>query len=380
MRRFFLLAFIICLTLHLQSQSFDHFLKYLNSLPLEKRQSKTDSFFKATTRLPFMDSDSNCTIIWKGIAKEVKIAGDFTGWSPTLSMELIEGTDCWYHSTHFEPDARLDYKLVINGTDWIPDPTNPFICSGGFGSNSELRMPLWKSHPETSFNYIIAHGTLIDTVFRSSIMGNSRIVKIYLPAGYPETGKRYPLILFHDGPDYLGLAKAKNLLDNLITNKLIQPVIALFVEPIDRNEEYNGKLKDAFSSFIMKELMPYIDNHYETSMNPAQRAMAGASSGGNISLYIGMKYPDLFGKIAAQSSSVEEIISDTFLQSPKMNLNIYLDIGTYDIPRIIVWVRNLKNVLDQKGYSFQYHEWHEGHSWGNWRDHLALPLIQFFAP
>ncbi|MFH1295840.1 MAG: alpha/beta hydrolase-fold protein [Bacteroidota bacterium] len=61
----------------------------------------------------------------------------------------------------------------------------------------------------------------------------------------------------------------------------------------------------------------------------------GASNGGNISLYIGMKNPESFGRIGAQSSNVQSEISNTFQGSEKLPLELYLDIGKYDIPMLI---------------------------------------------
>jgi hypothetical protein len=91
-----------------------------------------------------------------------------------------------------------------------------------------------------------------------------------------------------------------------------------------------------------------------------------------------MKHPETFGKIAAQSSNVEGVISATYQYGSKMDLALYMDVGTYDISVLIPLVRNFIEILKDKGYVYQYHEWHEGHSWGNWKGHLSLPLKQFF--
>jgi hypothetical protein len=63
-----------------------------------------------------------------------------------------------------------------------------------------------------------------------------------------------------------------------------------------------------------------------------------------------------------------------------MDLELYLDMGTYDINFLIPLVRNFVQILLNKNYVHQYNEWHEGHSWGNWKGHLSFALKQFFAP
>jgi enterochelin esterase family protein len=362
----------------LAGQTFNDLIIRLNSLPVNERQVVVDSFMNAAGTFPFLESDTLCHFIYTGTASSASVAGDFTYWNPNWEMTQIIGTNFWYRDAIFEDDARLDYKFVLNGSSWILDPRNPNTCTGGFGPNSELRMPAYTIPPEISYYPGIPHGTLVDTVFYSNQLGNSRTVKIYLPPGYSSDTTEYPVILFHDGLEYISLANANNVLDYLIGQREIQPVIGVFVPPVNRTDEYAGAQIDAFTYFITGVVMPEIDRKYRTSGDPRKRATLGASNGGNISLYLGMKHPEAFGKIAAQSSNVQTIISSTFQYGNKLDLEFYLDIGTYDIPVLIPLVEGLVQILQNRGYAYQYYQWHEGHSWGNWKGHLRLPLQQFF--
>jgi enterochelin esterase family protein len=128
----------------------------------------------------------------------------------------------------------------------------------------------------------------------------------------------------------------------------------------------------------VKELMPVIDRKFSTSKDPGKRATFGISAGGNIALYIGMKHPETFGKIAAQSSSIQTEISEKYNGSSKMKLELYMDLGEYDLPVLIPMVSNFIRILQEKKYTYQFKKWHEGHSWGNWETHMKLPLRQFF--
>jgi enterochelin esterase-like enzyme len=361
-----------------RAQTFNDLITRLNSLPETGRQAVADSFMNAGHPLPYAESDTLVHFIYQGSASSIQIAGDATFWNPQLDMIHIAGTNFWYYSAIYPADARLDYKYVINGSSWILDPKNPNTCNGGFGPNSELRMPSYIVPPEISFYSNIAHGTIKDTTFHSSALGDTRSVKVYLPPAYSPQGNDYPVMLFHDGLEYISLANANNILDYLIAQHLIVPVIGIFVPPVDRTAEYAGNKIDKFTSFIVDELMPVMEQKYRISMDPHQRAMAGASNGGNIALYIGAKYPGKFGKIAAQSSNVIPAISGTLQSSSKLDLEFYLGIGNYDIEELIPLVNNLKNILEVKQYPYAFYTWNEGHSWGNWKGHLRLPLIQFF--
>jgi enterochelin esterase family protein len=293
-------------------------------------------------------------------------------------MKGVAGTNIFHSTTQFEKNARLEYKFIVD-QKWILDPKNPDSIKGGMGTNSELKMPGYLAPPEVSYDPGIPHGTLLDTTFFSNQLNNTRQVKIYLPAGY-SLKQQYPVILFHDGLEFISLAGILNTLDYLIAHHEMEPVIGIFVPPVDRNNEYGGTKKDVFTTFIVKELMPLIDKKYSTSKDPSKRATFGISEGGNIALYIGMKHPETFGKIAAISSDVQAVISNGFHKSAKTNQEFYLDIGKYDIPVLIPLVNNFIKILQNKHYNYQFRQWNEGHSWENWKIHVGLPLRQFFPP
>jgi len=359
-------------------QCVTEFFQKLNLLPVTERQARVDSFLNTKVNFPLVESDTLVHFIYTGNEKSVALAGDATGWAPKAGFIRLPGTTLWYYSAFYPADSRLDYKLVINGVNWILDPKNTHTCLSGMGNNSELRMPEYIAPPETQYYKDIPHGSTYDTVFQSQLLENGRLVRIYLPPGYQVSKGPYPVILFHDGLDYYNLAQTNNILDYLIDKQIIEPVIALFVPAVERSSEYAGAKMEKFSGFITTELMPVISSHYPISKDPAKRAMAGASDGGNISLFIGMNHPDLFGKISAQSSDVITVIQSTFTTSPKLNLALYIDIGVYDIGLLIPMVHGLRDILREKGYNYQFREWHEGHSWGNWKAHLKWPLVQFF--
>jgi enterochelin esterase-like enzyme len=169
-----------------------------------------------------------------------------------------------------------------------------------------------------------------------------------------------------------------NILDYLIAHHEIEPLIGVFVPPVDRTNEYYGTKKEKYAAFIVNELMPVIDHQFATSQDPQKRATFGISAGGNIALFIGMNHPDAFGKVAALSSSVQPEISEKYRESSRMNLEFYLDRGKYDLPMLIPMIDNLNNILAEKKYICRFRQWNEGHSWGNWETHVRFALQQFF--
>lgn len=374
-----LLLFVLILTVSLTAQTFNDFLARVNSAPDSLKMSIVDSFMNAVPAFPYLEQDTLAHFLFRGNASTITVPGDANQWNPGASpMTIISGTNLWYRTGIFEPDARLDYKFVLNGSNWILDPLNPWQVSGGYGPNSELRMPQYIPAPEIQYYSNISHGALSDTSFYSTNLGNSRTISVYLPPSFFYSSDSFPVILFHDGQEYLNLASARNIFDYLIAQERIVPTVGVFVPPVNRTEEYAGSLQNQFSQFIVNEVMPWVDRKFRTRRDPAFRSTLGTSNGGNIALWLGLNYPQTFGRVAAQSSNVQNSISSGFQNGPLLNTQLYLDIGTYDIPMLIPLVNNLAQILQNRGYIYQYRIYHEGHSWGSWRAHLDNALEMFF--
>ena len=373
-----LLAFILTCTIA-RAQDFNGLLEKISQSPDSlAKKAVIDSFIGKNPVFP-LTSENDCIFVFRGSAQQIIVTGDHTQWSQRGdTMQRIAGTDFHYAKKNFPLDARIDYKF-INGTNWILDPKNPLTCPGGFGPNSELRMPGYPEQPELIGNTDIPRGTIFDTTFKSNALNNSRAIKVYVPPGYSQV-QQYPVILFHDGIDYVNLAKAPAIIDRLIFMNRIRPIIAVFVPAVNRTPEYAGNSIVQFEKFISEEIMSWVDTRFSTIRNPEYRAVAGASNGGNIAFYCALKSPQVFGKVAAHSSNVISTIMNGYDVYPSLPISVYADIGTYDIPQLIPMVKQFKQVLDKRGYIHKYKEINEGHSWGNWKAHMNEYLEFFFPP
>jgi len=283
----------------------------------------------------------------------------------------------------------------------IIDPLNEFIVRNGLGEISELAMPKYKRHPLFN-NYIHSEigrsEQLEEYKLSSNFLTYDHVIHVYLPPGYQESDKKYPVVYFQDGKDYIEFAVVPHILDSMIKDKLIEPVIAVFVTPPNlhqpkepnRSTEYG--LNDAYVDFFVSELVPFIDGRFRTIINPDKRLVVGDSYGGLISLYIGFSHPGVFGKVYSQSgyhSFNNDKLINLINNSEKKEIKIYFDCGIYEkqvgaafIPEaernFLDGNRRLKNVLEKKNYKFNYFEYPEGHTWGNWRRHLIDALDFFF--
>ncbi|MFH1119029.1 MAG: alpha/beta hydrolase-fold protein [Bacteroidota bacterium] len=361
-----------------EAQSFTRFQEQISKTDPGDRQTLVYRFLTAQSEIPVIESDTIVHFLYYGNASSVAIVGDATAWTPILTMTRIEGTNLWYVSSSYEKDARLEYKVVVNDKDWKLDSLNRRIIEGGMGSNSELVMPGYRPAEYSTKMPSALSGSVTDTVIQSMVMKEKRSIRIYLPPGYTGSHDRYPVCYFHDGIEFFNLTAAGNILDNMISGKYIRPVIAVFLEPVHRDEEYSGIRQGDYTRFVTDELSSFIDAAFRTEANPESRAQFGISNGGNISLWIAASHPENTGKVAAFSSNIEKSVTKAFKESSCSNQEIYLDLGTYDIPALLPMVRNLKDLLMEKGCSLSYHEYPEGHNWVFWQKYLPDALMYFF--
>jgi len=375
---------LIFLTIESNAQNeFQSFINYVNSLSSTSlKNAAVDSFlvYARTKGIPFIE-DSTANFIYRNNVSSVSLAGDMNGWNSTNSSLLnLAGTNFYYLSKNYEPNARLDYKYVVNGNTWILDPENPNKVSGGFGPNSELAMPEYVQPWEIIYNSAIPHGLTILKNVTSSLLNRTYQVRIYLPPDYDSANNQYPVVYFQDGSEYITLGSAVNVLDNLIHKNDIVPVIGVFVTPTNRNIEYAGGDRLLYAQFFSSELVAYIDSNYSTIKKPAKRLVLGDSFGGNISALISYLYPEVFGNCGLHSAAFwpnNYEVYGMIVNGEKKDIKYYSVWGTYE--SLFSNMRNFRDILIQKGYQFDWGEYPEGHSWGLWRATLD-DILKFIFP
>lgn len=331
--------------------------------------------------------DSTIYFLFHGSARNVSVAGDINGWSPRVdTMARIQKTRLFYLPKTIHPAARLEYKLIIDSS-WILDPLNQQQAIGGYGPNSEIWMPLY--HPPTKIGYRadIPHGRLDSLKIKSKLLRRTHPVFVYLPPEYKRLSrKRYPSIYVTDGGEYITLALMTSILDNLIAEKRIQPVIAVFVDPrTDIQDASTSKrmfdytMSDTFVTFMVEEVRARLLKKYRMDWRPEQTAIMGASLGGLISTYAAFTRPDIFGLSAAQSPSYwwkNDSLITMIDFAPKRNVKFYIDTGTIRDAQEKAF--KMKSIMERKGYQVHYEEHPEGHNWVNWRARISHILEYFW--
>lgn len=188
--------------------------------------------------------------------------------------------------------------------------------------------------------------------FHSRFLPNERDILVYLPPGYDANKKqRYPVLYLHDGQNLFDGAtsfikglewRIDETAQALMTSKEIKPVIivGIYNTGKDRIDEYTptadakykGGKADLYGRLIVEELKPFIDSAYRTLKDARNTGLGGSSLGGLVSLYLALKYPQTFGRVAVVSPSVwwdnRMILREVGALKKRARLRIWLDRGT----------------------------------------------------
>ncbi len=359
----------------------------------EIRKAEVDSLWnrlKSQDQIPFVQ-DTIAIFLYRGEAESVSWNGDFNSWSGDKSYlnagTRIEGTDIWMLKTSFPKNARVDYKVTIDG-DWILDPVNPIVQWSGFGPNSELQMPKWKPEPLEERIPEAPKGNLSEyKLIESSNLEYDVQYQLYIPVGY-ENLEKLPVLYVLDGQEYSDdrLGKTIIMLDNLIHLKKIEPVVAVFIDPRNpENPDENRRMQEFgtdenYNAFFINELMPEIEANYKVSEKRDETALLGTSLGGLNTTYLGFKNPEVFGNLAIQAPAYwyrEKEIYGLVQNTESADFNIFMSAGT--INDNLLDTRRMKKEFDRLDLDMKYVEVNEGHSWGAWSAQMDDILIQFFG-
>ena len=335
-------------------------------------------------------------------AVKVQVTGDFLP-EPGYA-DLIEKEGVWEYTTPQPLQPELySYTFMVDGLQ-INDPnnvhlirdvksvTNVFLIGGG-------RADLYRVNP-------VPHGNVSKVWYDSPTAGMKRRMTVYTPAGYEESGKRYPVFyLLHgmggDENAWSELGRATQILDNLIAQGKAKPMIVVMTNGNISQEAAPGEtsagymvpnfrlpktMEGSFES-AFPDVVKYIDSHYRTLKSKQGRAIAGLSMGGFHSLHISKQYPDLFNYVGLFSAA---IWPDKQVESP-----IYQDFDAklarqFARKPALYWIGightdflykancDYRKLLDEKGFPYEYYESEGGHIWRNWRIYLTEFVPKLF--
>ena len=213
----------------------------------------------------------------------------------------------------------------------------------------------YKVGPESMRQEGVPKGTVTQLRWKASkvFSGTERDYWIYVPAQYDKS-QPASLMVFQDGGSYVsedGDFRVPIVFDNLIHKQEMPVTIGVFIAPGtvpaaqpdkkgrgNRSFEYDS-LGDQYARFLIDELLPDIDQSYNMSKDPAQRAICGISSGGICAFTVAWERPDQFGKVLSHVGSFTNIRGGNVYPSwirktERKPIRVFLQDGSEDLDNL----------------------------------------------
>lgn len=195
-------------------------------------------------------------------------------------------------------------------------------------------------NPEKANPIVVEHTIEIPKLERT------RQLRIYLPPGYYESDKAYPVLymqdgqnLFDDATSYAGEWGVDESLNDLSAKENLKMIVVGIdngqgkrineLSPWE-NEKYGKAEGEEFVDFMVNQLKPFIDQNFRTLPDRNNTALMGSSLGGLISHYALFQYPHIFGKAAIFSPSywyASEVFEFTKNHPLPKNTKIFMLVG-----------------------------------------------------
>jgi enterochelin esterase-like enzyme len=237
----------------------------------------------------------------------------------------------------------------------------------------------------------VPHGKVEQATYKNQA-GQDKRMHVYLPPDYEKnTDTKYPVLyLNHGGGENdshwtripPGGGAAHLILDNLIAAGKARPMIivmpstgglASFTPPKPGED-------DACTQEYLKDIIPYVEQHYRAKPGRESRALAGLSMGGFVVMNTGLSHLDTFGELyvyssgyfADQVSAFEEnfkpVLSDPKTNQELLRVPFYMAAGETDIA--LLNGQRTMSVINKYGVRNFWVLSSGGHEWVNWRRYL----------
>ncbi len=244
--------------------------------------------------------------------------------------------------------------------------------------------------------------------FRSRFLPGQRDLIVYLPAAYEKTPRlHFPVLYLQDGQNLFDPAtsfipgmhwQVGKTADQLIERGAIEPLIIVGIYNTgkrrvreytpSRDKKLGGGGANRYGRMLVEEIFPFVGSQYRVAGGTENTGLGGSSLGGLLTIYLGLRFQEIFGKLAVLSPSVwwdrRWILDFAARRRLKQKSRIWLDIGTQEGARTLEDVRKLRDVLVQKG-------WQEGsdlhfaeipggqHNEAAWAQRVG-PFLQYLFP
>jgi GH35 family endo-1,4-beta-xylanase/enterochelin esterase-like enzyme len=307
-------------------------------------------------------------------AKSVIVSLGLGGRGGTVLHKDKDGV--WTGTTEGPMDEGFHYyHLTVDGGTFNDPGAKNYYGSTRWESGIEIPAHDREFYADRN----VPHGQVSQILFPSASTGVNRRAFVYLPPTY-DGKKKFPVLYLQHGwgedeTAWSNQGHANLIMDNLIAEGKCEPMIIVMTYGMT-NEARFGQIRQfdykKFETVLVDELIPYVDNHFKTKANRANRAMAGLSMGGMETHNITLDRPEVFGYYGLLSGGTYS--SEELNGKAKPSL-VFMSCGSRENPdRVNQAAETLRNA----GYNaVSYVSENTGHEFLTWRRSLRemAPLL-----
>ncbi|MCY1017024.1 alpha/beta hydrolase-fold protein [Pyxidicoccus sp. MSG2] len=327
---------------------------------------------------PVIEGDT-ATFVWRGRGP-VSLLGDFQDWrGEPLPLERV-APGLWARTVTLPRDAYAEYVLLDSRGDKVEDTFNPRTSDNGFGDTNHCFYMPEGAPPEilqrprgAPRGRVTRH--MLET--EDMAVGGRRSVALYAP---PVPGP-VPLMVVFDGDDYLKRVKLPEVVESLMARGLMGPVALALVSNGGEARSVEYSCSEYTVDLLLKRVLPLAHEHLSLVEEPGAHAVLGSSLGGLMALFTGMRVPEVFGRVLAQSGAFaiegrDFVVFDLARQTPRRPLDVWMDCGRFEV--LLEGNQRMAPLLRSSGHRVEYREYNAGHNYPAWRDDLWRGLQWLF--
>lgn len=161
----------------------------------------------------------------------------------------------------------------------------------------------------------IEDGVVDSVLLRDNPLGDphQRPIHVYLPPGYDESDRRYPVVYTIQGyTGHVGMwfnrmpfrRPFPELADEVFAGGDVPPAIVVYLDAwtgYGGSQFLDSPATGRYHSYLCEEVVTWVDERYRTIADREHRAIAGKSSGGYGAMVTPLLRPDLFGSLATHA-------------------------------------------------------------------------------
>ena len=246
--------------------------------------------------------------------------------------------------------------------------------------------------------------------FSSRYLADQRDIIVYVPPGYDEDADRaYPVLYMQDGQNLFDPRtsfikgrtwQVREQADEGIRAGEIEPLIIVGIYNTgdrrlaeythDPDRKLGGGEAGDYGLMLTRELMPWIASEYRIHRDRRATGLGGSSLGGLVSLYLGLRFAQFFGRLAVLSPSVwwnnKSILAYLNEHAPQVwdRPRLWLDVGDREGRRTLSDTEMLFRRLKANGWvpdeTLHYERIHGGtHDEASWARRVR-PALKFLFP